>query len=111
MSSGRRDDDVSRRTVVAAAAGLASTPVWAAAAPPALEPYLSLRAVARRIAARELSPVDLTQRMLVRISKVDPVLKSYATVMADQAIADAKKAASEIAAGRYRGPLHGVPSG
>lgn len=112
MSSGMRLDDVSRRTVVAgAAAGLASTEAWAAAAPPTPEPYLSLRAVARRIAARELSPVDLTRRMLVRISAVDPALKSYATVMDDQAIADAEKAASEIAAGRYRGPLHGVPIG
>ncbi|WP_299543647.1 amidase [Phenylobacterium sp.] len=72
---------------------------------------MSLRAVARRIAAREVSPIDLTRRMLARIAMVDPVLKSYATVMGDQAIADAEKAASEIAAGRYRGPLHGVPIG
>jgi amidase len=49
--------------------------------------------------------------MLVRISTVDPALKSYATVMGEQAIADAQKAAAEIAAGRYRGPLHGVPIG
>ncbi|MGH6911645.1 MAG: amidase, partial [Phenylobacterium sp.] len=49
--------------------------------------------------------------MLARIATVDPVLKSYATVMGEQAIADAEKAASEIAAGRYRGPLHGVPIG
>ncbi|MGZ3272617.1 MAG: amidase [Caulobacteraceae bacterium] len=111
MSSGSRRD-VSRRLVVAgAAAGLASTKAWAAAAPPDPEPYLSLRAVARRIAAREVSPVDLTRRMLARIAKIDPMLKSYATVMGDQAIADAQMAASEIAAGRYRGPLHGVPIG
>jgi amidase len=82
---------------------------WAAAAPPPSEPYLSLRAVARRIAAGEVSPVDLTERMLARIARVDPGLKSYATVMRDQAIADARKAAAEIAAGRSRGPLHGVP--
>jgi len=94
-----------------ATAGLASTKVWAAAPPPAPEFYLSLRAVARRIAAREVSPIDLTRRMLARIATVDPVLKSYATVMGDRAIADAEKAASEIAAGRYRGPLHGVPIG
>jgi len=90
-------------------AGLASTKVWAAARPPAPESYLSLRAIARRIAAREVSPTDLTRRILARIATVDPALKSYATVMADQAIADAEQAAAEIAAGRYRGPLHGVP--
>ena len=110
MSSGTEGGEVSRRAVVAgAAAGLASTEVWATAAAPTPDPYLDLRAVARRIAARELSPVDLTQRMLARIAKVDPVLKSYATVMGDQAMADAKAATAEIAAGRYRGPLHGVP--
>lgn len=71
--------------------------------------YLSLRDVARRIAAREISPVDLTQRMLDRIAKLDPTLKSYATVMHDQALADAHAAEQAIQAGNYRGPLHGVP--
>jgi amidase len=104
------DGEVSRRAVVAgAAAGLASTKAWAAAPPPLSDAYLSLRAVARRIAAREVSPVELTQHMLARIGKVDPVLKSYATVMEDQAMADARAAAKEIAGGRYRGPLHGAP--
>ena len=100
---------MSRRAVVAgAAAGLASTSALAAI-PPAPEAYQSLRTVAHRIAAREVSPVELTHRTLTRIATVDPVLKSYATVMGDQAMADAERAASEIAAGRYRGPLHGVP--
>jgi len=79
-----------------------------AAAPDALY-YLSLEAVARMIQSRALSPVDLTRAMLDRIAKVDPVLKAYATVMPDQAMADARAAARDIAAGRYRGPLHGVP--
>ncbi len=55
--------------------------------------------------------MDLTREMLARIAIVDPVLKSYATVMADGAMADAQTAAREIAAGRYRGPLHGIPIG
>jgi amidase len=73
--------------------------------------YQSLQAVAGMIETRALSPVDLTQHMLGRIAKVDPVLKAYATLMPDQAMADAHAAAREIAAGRYRGPLHGVPVG
>jgi amidase len=73
--------------------------------------YLSLGEMARRIASREISPVDVTQQMLARISRLDPVLKSYATLMADQAIADARAAEKEIQAGRYRGPLHGMPIG
>jgi amidase len=49
--------------------------------------------------------------MLARIAAVDPVLKSYATVMADSALAEAQTAAREITAGRYRRPLHGIPIG
>ncbi len=71
--------------------------------------YLSLREVARLIATRELSPVELTQHILDRIAKYDPILKSYATIMHAQALADARAAEREIASGRYRGPLHGVP--
>src|SRR3569623_783674 len=74
-------------------------------------PYLSLRAVAGHIASRDISPVELTRRMLTRIATVDPILKSYATVMTDQALRDASAAATEIRAGKYRGPLHGVPIG
>lgn len=73
--------------------------------------YASLREVGRRIQSRLVSPVDLTRRMLDRIAKVDPRVKSYATVMSDQAQADARAALQEIEAGRYRGPLHGVPIG
>ena len=73
--------------------------------------YMSLREVARRIQSRDLSPVDLTRLMLNRIEEVDPRIKSYATMMTDQALADAHGALQEIEAGRYRGPLHGVPIG
>ncbi len=71
--------------------------------------YMSLRDVATLIAARELSSVDLTQMMLDRIAAVDGRLRSYATVMGEQAMAAASAADAEIAAGAYRGPLHGVP--
>jgi amidase len=68
-----------------------------------------LRDVARRIQSREISPVELTTRMLDRIAAVDGKLKSYATVMREQALEAAKRAEEEIQRGRYRGPLHGVP--
>lgn len=71
--------------------------------------FLSLEEIAGRIASRELSPVELTQHMLDRIESVDANLKSYATVMAAQAMMDAEAAEKEIRTGRYRGPLHGVP--
>ena len=101
---------VSRRRVVTTAVASATYAGLARASVP-FEPYLSLRETARRIATRALSPVDLTRDMLARIAAIDPVLKSYATVMADSAMAEAQAAAREIAAGRYRGPLHGIPIG
>ena len=71
--------------------------------------YQTIAQVAERIRSREISPVELTRATLERIAALDGGLKSYATVMAEQAMAAAQVAEDEIAAGRYRGPLHGVP--
>ena len=71
--------------------------------------YLELTELAARIRAREVSPIAVTRAQLDRIAALDGELCSYALVMADVAMAQAKAAEAEIAAGRYRGPLHGVP--
>jgi amidase len=71
--------------------------------------YLSLDEVARHLRARELSSVDLTQSMLDRIVRLDRKLRSYATLAADRALADARRLDVETQAGMSRGPLHGVP--
>ena len=71
--------------------------------------YQSIAEVGARLRARELSPVELTSAMLERIEALDGDLKSYARVMADSAMAAARVAEQEIAAGNYRGGLHGVP--
>jgi amidase len=71
--------------------------------------YLDLTELAVRIRACELSPVAVTRAQLDRIASLDGELGSYALVMADVAMAQARAAEAEIAAGRYRGPLHGVP--
>jgi amidase len=70
---------------------------------------LELTELAARIRTRELSPVTVTRALLDRIAAHDGALGSYALVMADAAMAQAEAAEAEIAAGRYRGPLHGVP--
>jgi amidase len=72
--------------------------------------YLSLDEVARRLKARKLSSVEATQAMLARIGKVDPKLKSYATLTPERALADAARLDAETKAGKWRGPLHGVPT-
>ncbi|MBR0856916.1 amidase [Bradyrhizobium liaoningense] len=71
--------------------------------------YLGLVDVGRKIQAKELSPVEVAKAMLERIEKVDGKLGSFAYVMADSALADAAAAAKEIASGKIKGPLHGVP--
>ena len=71
--------------------------------------YQTIAEVGTRLRSRELSPVELTSAILERIEALDGELKSYATVMADSAMASARAAEQEIAAGNYRGGLHGVP--
>lgn len=71
--------------------------------------YLTISEAAPLLAAGELSPVTLTQAYLDRIAAVDGRLDSYVTLTAERALSQARAAAAEIAAGRYRGPLHGIP--
>ncbi len=71
--------------------------------------YLTLTEAARLIEARRLSPVELTQAYLDRIAAFDPQLNAYLLVTADHALAQARAAEAEIAAGNYRGPMHGIP--
>jgi amidase len=71
--------------------------------------YLSLDEVARRLKARKLSSVETTRAILDRIAKLDPKLKSYATLTPERALGDAAARDAETAAGKSRGPLHGVP--
>ena len=72
---------------------------------------LTIAEAAPLIERRELSPVDLTEAFLARIEAVNPKLDAFVCVTPDRARADARRAADEIAAGNYRGPLHGIPVG
>lgn len=71
--------------------------------------YLSLIDIGQRIRSGAPSSVEVTGAMLDRIAAVDPALRSYVTVTAPQALAEARAADAEIAAGHVRGLLHGVP--
>jgi amidase len=73
--------------------------------------YATLADVAKLIESRQVSPVEVTSLLLDRIASVDGALHSYVTVMADTAMDSAREAEREILAGRYRGPLHGMPIG
>ncbi len=73
--------------------------------------YLTLREAADGLRRRAFSAVELTEAVLARTEAVEPRVHAYITLTADQARAAAAAADGEIGAGRYRGPLHGIPIG
>jgi aspartyl-tRNA(Asn)/glutamyl-tRNA(Gln) amidotransferase subunit A len=70
---------------------------------------LSIAELARLIAARKLSPVDLTEALIRRVEAYDAQTHAFITPTFELARRQARAAEAEIAAGRYRGPLHGIP--
>ena len=73
--------------------------------------HLTIADAGRAIAARELSPVTLVEALLERISMLNPRIDAFVTLTAQRALDQARTAEAEITAGRYRGPLHGIPFG
>ncbi len=70
---------------------------------------LTIENLAPRIHRKELSPVELTRFVLDRISRLQPAVNAYLTVVGKRAIEQARTAEKEIIKGRYRGVLHGIP--
>jgi Asp-tRNA(Asn)/Glu-tRNA(Gln) amidotransferase A subunit family amidase len=73
--------------------------------------FLPVSSLGALLRTRRLSSVELTQLYLKRLRKNDPVLHCVVNYTEDLALRQAKHADREIAAGRYRGPLHGIPWG
>ena len=73
--------------------------------------FYTLSEIAALIKSRKISSLELTQLILNRIEKLDGKLNSYITVMGKDALKQARALDKELAAGKYRGPLHGVPIG
>src|SRR5438046_2789192 len=70
---------------------------------------LTITRAMQALRRKELSPLELTDAYLGRIAALDPHINAYITVTAERARADARRATEELAAGRTRGPLHGIP--
>jgi len=70
---------------------------------------ITLAEASRRIRAREVTSVELTQAFLDRIAIYNPKLNAFITVMTQEALAQAGAMDKEAKAGHFRGPLHGVP--
>ena len=100
----------SRRTFLAAGAGSAASlvlkPLFGQARDLA---GLTLKQASDLIRAKSVSPVELTEACLQRIEKHNSAFNAFITVTRDQAIRSAREAEAEIRAGKWRGPLHGVP--
>jgi Asp-tRNA(Asn)/Glu-tRNA(Gln) amidotransferase A subunit family amidase len=73
--------------------------------------YAPLTKLSRWIEQRNLTSTRLTQIYLRRLQQFDPKLRCVITLTTDHAMAQAKQADAEIAAEKYRGPLHGIPWG
>jgi Asp-tRNA(Asn)/Glu-tRNA(Gln) amidotransferase A subunit family amidase len=73
--------------------------------------FASVPQLAALIRARKVSPVDLTKMYLARLKKYGPKLNCVVTLTEELALAQAAEAEREIKAGKYRGPLHGIPWG
>jgi aspartyl-tRNA(Asn)/glutamyl-tRNA(Gln) amidotransferase subunit A len=71
--------------------------------------YLSVWELSRQIRTKQISPVELAESYLARSERLNPQLNAYATLTRELALEQARAAEKEIAAGKYRGPLHGIP--
>ena len=72
---------------------------------------LTISELAPRIASREVSPVEVTEAALARADRLQPKLNSFITLLHERAMERARELESEVAEGKYRGPLHGIPIG
>src|SRR5437773_8570689 len=73
--------------------------------------FASARELSELVRTKRVSSLALTEMYLGRLKKYDSTLKFVVTLTEERALAQAKKADAEIAAGKYRGPLHGLPWG
>jgi aspartyl-tRNA(Asn)/glutamyl-tRNA(Gln) amidotransferase subunit A len=73
--------------------------------------FLPIHRLAKLVRARTISPVRLAETFLERLETLGPAYNAVVTVTRERAMIQARRAESEIGAGRYRGPLHGIPYG
>ncbi len=96
---------ISRRRALAA---LLAMPVHTRASSPS---EWTLQEASEQVRKGAISPIELTRVCLERIERLNRQLNAFITVMADQALAQARELEKERRAGKWRGPLHGIPIG
>lgn len=92
---------------------ISAAPAVATHAPKNIEDvaFWSVRALAELVKTKKVSAMNLTEMYIERLKRYDPTLLFVITLTEDRAKAQAKEADAAIAAGKYKGPLHGVPWG
>jgi aspartyl-tRNA(Asn)/glutamyl-tRNA(Gln) amidotransferase subunit A len=73
--------------------------------------FMPIRELQTLVQTREVSPVELTETFLVRLETLGPQYNAVVTVTRKRALQQARQAERDIAAGFYKGPLHGIPYG
>jgi aspartyl-tRNA(Asn)/glutamyl-tRNA(Gln) amidotransferase subunit A len=101
----------SRREFLAAGLGAAAAVHFARADSSGDLAALTLKQASDRVRSRKVSPVELTEACLARIQTYNPKINAWITVMRESALAQARALEKEQMAGRFRGPLHGIPIG
>lgn len=89
------------------------TTAWSGAVPTSDEAIVFMPAhrLSAMLKAKKISSVKLTTLYLERLKRLNPTLLCAVTIMETQALAEAAQMDAELAAGKYRGPLHGLPYG
>ena len=72
-------------------------------------PWLTATEIGQAYLSRRLSPVELLEALLARVRRLDPQVNAFISLDEAGAHSQARQAEAEIMAGRYRGPLHGIP--
>ena len=90
---------------------VADRPAASTTGPPADVVFRPLRELGELVRSRQVSPLDLTETFLDRLQAIGPRYNAVVTLTPELARAQARRAEQELAAGRWRGPLHGIPYG
>src|ERR1700732_1975497 len=75
------------------------------------EEITDITTIHKHVWMQKVSPVEVVNSCLKRIEQLNPKLNAFITVLADQALEQARVAEAEIKAAKWRGPLHGIPVG
>ena len=100
--------EINRREFIQMTAVAAAASTYAAPSSDELA-RLTISEASRKIHSGEINCVELTEACIARAKAYNPKINAYITIMSEPALAQAKALDAEAKAGKFRGPLHGIP--